>query len=82
MRVRSCALNETLSLLPDLHDGLLAMDLEHLSCALLSILQREVDDPGVLRQLHVVQNHQRTLHRTHSRVVWSGGNKRSSGASA
>ena len=52
-----------------LHNGLLAVNLQHLSRALLAVLQREVDDLGVLGQLHVVENDQRTLHCGHGRVV-------------
>lgn len=55
---------------PDLHNGLLSMNLQHLPRSLLTVLERQIDDLSVFGQLHVVENHERTLHSGHSGVVW------------
>ena len=52
-----------------LNNGLLTMNLQHLTRTLLTVLQGEVDDLGILWKLDVIQDDEWTLHGTDSRIV-------------
>mmetsp|Transcript_30950 Transcript_30950/g.71336 ORF Transcript_30950/g.71336 Transcript_30950/m.71336 type:complete len:336 (-) Transcript_30950:51-1058(-) len=59
----------TLSALKHLHDGLLACNFKNLTALLGSITKSQVDNLGVHRELHMLQNDQRTGDSLHSAVL-------------